>query len=129
MIFLDASFLISYLYISDSNYARAVKIMEANKEKEFCTSYAVLGEVLTVGSMRYDRNHAIAFVEHLLQTDVKILYETPQSLHKTFEFFKNRTKKDISWVDCLSCVLMKEHHIKEMMTFDKDLSALIESVK
>ena len=58
-VFTDSSAYLSALILHDPNNKRALEVLasiKTNKE-EIITSHAVLGEVLTVASQKYDRNN------------------------------------------------------------------------
>ncbi|OGG13598.1 hypothetical protein A2875_01190 [Candidatus Gottesmanbacteria bacterium RIFCSPHIGHO2_01_FULL_46_14] len=126
MIFIDASLYLSILRHNDSNHAKAVTWWKSFPDDvQKMTSQAILGEVLTVGSLRYDRRLTIAFVEKIRAGKTTIMLETPPLVARGWEIFKNVSKKDVSWVDCYSCAIIQAYKIETVLTFDRDLQLLI----
>lgn len=126
MIFIDASFYLSILRKNDSNHDKAVNRWKSiPDDAKKMTSHAVLGEVLTVGSQRYDRRLTIAFIEEIGFGNTSILLETSSLVARTWEIFKEITKKDISWVDCYSLAIIEHYNIGTVLTFDKDFQKMV----
>ena len=103
--FIDASSYVAVLNPYDSLHKRALELSaliftEGNK---IITSYAVLGEVLTVGSMRYNRQasvdcYSFAIIDHYkigkvfsFDRDFK-KYTKAKFLEPTLPFFRLSTK-------------------------------------
>jgi predicted nucleic acid-binding protein len=120
MIYIDASFYIALLNGQDSNHQKALQIADQSKKTDLVTSQLVIGEVLTVGSMRIDKEVTVAFVEKILKSNTEIILENPELIKAAFEFFKKIRSKNISWVDCFSIAIMKKMKIKKALTFDND---------
>lgn len=122
MIYIDASAYLAILLPSDINRKRAIEILEeiSEQEKELITSYAVLGEVLTVASQRYNRQAAIDFVSQIHRSKTKLVLETQQLVDEAMELFKIIKNKNVSWVDCYSFAIIKQYKIKTFFSFDDD---------
>lgn len=126
MIFIDSSFYLSILRKNDSNHEKAVDWWRSLKDDaQKMTSQAILGEVLTVGSQRYDRRLTIAFVSEILSGNTTIVFETGQLVASAWDIFQEVTKKDISWVDCYSRAIIESYKIETVLTFDKDFQKMI----
>lgn len=127
MIFVDASYYISLLKPADSNHKAALRLARQYKKEELMTSQAVLGEVATVGSQRYNKEATVAFIEGILQGTTTIILERQELVDRAWEMFKKVTKKNVSWVDCYSLAIMETYKIEIALTFDRDLRRLISS--
>lgn len=126
MIFIDSSYYLSILRKNDSNHEKAIDWWRSiPDDARKMTSQAILGEVLTVGSQRYDRRLTIAFVEEIQSSNTTIVFETASLVARTWEIFKEITKKDISWVDCYSWAIIQEYKIEAVLTFDRDFQRLL----
>lgn len=126
MIFVDASYYISLLKPSDSNHKTALALAKQYEKEELMTSQAVLGEVATVGSQRYNKEATVAFIEGILgEGTTMIVLEQRELVDRAWEIFKNVTKKDVSWVDCYSLAIIEAYKIPTVFTFDKDFKRLI----
>ncbi len=124
MIFLDTSFYLSYLFSADPNHDKAIALAQKQIGKKRYTTQAIVGEVLTVGSMRFNRALTIEFVQEIIRSDTRIILETKPLITRAWEIFLHISLKNISWVDCLSCASVETYHIPEIATFDNDFAHL-----
>lgn len=124
MIYLDASFYISLLIPSDSNHDRALKKAREISNTQYFTTQAVLGEVITVGSQKFDKKLTIKFIEAVLNGPTIVVLESPKTVSLAWRLFKKVKSKNISWVDCYSQAVILDKKIKETLTFDKDFIKL-----
>jgi len=125
MKFVDASFYLALHLPNDSNRDKAIAMHATLLGEKLVTSQAVIGEVLTVGSMRYSRDKTIAFVGILYQSVSEIYLETPEVVATANEIFSQVENKNIGWVDCYSLATMRHYGIKELLSFDKQLLKLV----
>lgn len=123
MIFIDTSAYIAVLKKNDTHHKAAVRLFQAHASKDSITSQAVLGEVLTVGSMRIDRNQTIAFVEKIVERSTMV-YEEQQLIESAMQLFKAVKDKNIGWVDCYSQAIVHQYGIQTVLTFDQDFATL-----
>lgn len=119
-VFIDASFYLSLLNADDSCHQQALEQAVNYADFQYITSQAVLGEVLTVGSQRYDRHRTIDFVEEIRSSDTDIVLETPDLVRSAFDIFCTLSNKNISWVDCYSFAIMKSFRVDQSLSFDRD---------
>jgi len=122
MIFIDSSAYIGILSPLDSNHKKALELSSQLivRENTVITSYAVLGEVLTVGSMRYNRAASIEFVKSIFESKTKIVSEDDVLIEKAFKIFQKINDKDVGWVDCYSFAIIEYYKIDKVFSFDKD---------
>ena len=120
MIFIDTSAYIGTLNPFDSNHEKAGEISGFLTKEDLITSYAVLGEVLTVGSMRYNRQAATDFVKEILKSKTKIVSENDELRDKAFRIFQEIKDKNIGWVDCCSFAIIEHYKIEKVFSFDRD---------
>lgn len=122
MIFIDASSYLSALLPKDPNLIKAVEIFRAIREskEQLVTSYAILGEVLTISSQRYDRQIGIQFVKEILDGPTRLILEETKLMEKAFKTFQDIKDKDVSWVDCYSFAIIEHNKIEKVFSFDKD---------
>lgn len=119
MVFIDTSFYLSLLNSKDNNHKKAVEMGREYKGGDYVTTYMVLGEVLTVGSQRFDKSLTIEFVEEILKSKTKIVLEKSNLIKKAFNIFKKIRSKNVSWADCYSFAVIKKLKIKRSLSFDK----------
>ena len=118
--FIDASFYLALLNAKDHNHQKARKIAKKFLKHRFITSQLVIGEVLTVGSMRINKPLTITFAEKILESSTLIVLESQELNQQAFSYFKQIASKNISWVDCVSFAIINQLKIGEALTFDKD---------
>ena len=121
-VFTDSSAYLSALMLHDPNNKRALEVLasiKTNKE-EIITSHAVLGEVLTVASQKYDRNKGTKFVEDIYESGIDIILESSDLIKKALANFKKIKDKDVSWVDCYSFAIIEAYKIEKVFSFDRD---------
>jgi len=120
MTFIDASAYIGILNPFDSNHEKAGEVSGSLTAENLITSYAVLGEVLTIGSMRYNRQAAIDFVKEIFKSETKIVSENDELRDKAFKIFQVIKDKDVSWIDCYSFAIIEHYKIEKVFSFDRD---------
>ena len=126
MIFIDASFYVSLLRENDSNHHNAIaQWRKLGPYEKKMTSQAVLGEVATVGSQRYDKRLTIDFIEEVQAGNTAIILESTTVVDRTWEIFKKIKSKNVSWVDCYSWAIIEFYKIERILTFDKDFQRLL----
>lgn len=124
MLFIDTSAYLSLLNPNDINHHEAINLAKQFTNKKFITNQAVLGELLTVGSMHFNKQKTIEFVEKINNSSTLIILETPKLIDNAFKIFKKVKSKNISWIDCYSQSIINKYKIKEVFTFDKDFDKL-----
>lgn len=131
MTFIDTSFYLSLINHNDKNHFKALDIINQNQNIDhYVTSWAIIGELLTVGSMRFDRQLTIKFVEKLKNNpQTLIVSEESKLLKQGFKIFKQINNKNISWVDCLSVAIIQQYKLQQIFTFDKDFGKIKKAVK
>jgi len=122
MVFIDASFYLSLLNPGDYNHQQALKIGKKYQNRHYITTQAVLGEVLTVGSQRYDKPVTIKFIEKIIESQTRIMLEKQELVDDALRIFKKVRSKNISWVDCYSFAIIKKLKINAILSFDKHFS-------
>jgi len=124
MIFVDASHYLSLL-IKDPNYVAALEKSQEIVKTESVTSQAILGEVLTVGSMRFNRQGAITYVNQILDSGTIVIFETEELVASALKIFTQVKSKNVGWVDCYTLAIMKQLQISTLASFDKELQSLV----
>lgn len=122
MIFIDASSYLSALLPKDPNLKRAIEIFKSisQSKEQLVTSYAILGEVLTICSQRHDRRVGIQFVKEILDGQTRVILGDQELMKKAFKTFQDIKDKDVSWVDCYSFAIIEHYKIEKVFSFDKD---------
>jgi predicted nucleic acid-binding protein len=124
-VFIDASAYIALLKPSDSHHHQANQLIKKFEKLRPLTTYSILEEVLTVGSMRVDKANTINFVEDIQQGPTLLIRESQELWNLTFALFKKIPSKNIGWVDCFSRVIIDQYRPQEVFTFDKHFAQLM----
>ncbi|MBI5635984.1 type II toxin-antitoxin system VapC family toxin [Candidatus Micrarchaeota archaeon] len=126
-IFLDTSFLVALNNANDELCAEANSLLSRIEGKEFgqayCSDY-VLTELPTVIGRR-TKNAVLAkraLVSIANSTNITILFSSLDDFNKTIKFFCSQD--GLSFVDCSNVVLMKEHGIEYIASFDSDFDSV-----
>lgn len=124
LVFVDASAYLSILNSADTNHQQAMQHAKSLRSADPITSQAVLGEVLTVGSQRYDKATTLLFVEKILNSSTIVVLEDQELVTAAWHIFKTVQSKNISWVDCYSQAIIQKYQITKVFTFDADFRKL-----
>jgi predicted nucleic acid-binding protein len=122
MVFLDTSFIISYLNKRDKNHMRAMELISkivSGNYGNLCISDYVFSEC---ASVLFKLSRDIKKTEILcnkLKRDL-IFYMDKETFEETFNTFVKQKNTSFSFVDCSIITLMKINNIKYLATFDKD---------
>ncbi|MCH9643480.1 MAG: PIN domain-containing protein [Gammaproteobacteria bacterium] len=127
MIYIDTGAFIAKYIERDQYHQKSLKVwqqLERSKAKLF-TSNFVLDEVLTLLLRRTYADFATEKADLLYQSDVlKILRPTLETEITAIRHFKKFSDQQISFTDCVSFQLMKEHKIKKVFTYDQHFELL-----
>lgn len=121
-VFVDSSALIALWNKDDS--AHELAISKASKlqleENSLIVSNIVVGEVLTVLSMKLGINRANKFWEYVANNKLKVVFVDEDIFDKAWDIFEKRTSKNLSFFDCTSFVVINEFNIDKVFSFDSD---------
>ncbi|MBI4039488.1 PIN domain-containing protein [Candidatus Daviesbacteria bacterium] len=123
MTFVDASAYLAAIRSSDPNHRQALNILQiiTTTHEPMVTSWAILGEVLTVTSMRFSRQAGIQTIEKIMaDPNTKILLESQELTSRALNIFKTIPNKNVSWVDCYSFAIINQFKIDKIFSFDND---------
>lgn len=121
-VFVDTSAFISLLITPDHNHRKAQEI-SLKLEKQgvhLLTTVMVIGEVLTVVSMRYNKNLALQFGERVRNGTVQLVYPDEVLIDSAWYIFRKEKNKNVSFVDCVSFAIMERYTIPFAFAFDRD---------
>lgn len=117
MIFIDASFFISFAIDTDPNHTKALTNFPTKQNR--ITSEDVIKETLTVISQRKGKKFCIDFFDGIKE-DTTILPISSQRYQEGLKLFLDPgLQKDISLIDCISAAVCKERGMKKILTFDR----------
>ncbi len=120
MIYIDASYYLALLNSQDSNHQKAINLAKKYSAEQLVTSQIVIGETLTVGSMRIDKDLTIKFVNQIYDSGTQIVLESPELVKQAYDYFSSVPSKNVSWADCFSFAVINQMKINQALSFDKD---------
>lgn len=121
--FVDTSGFAALYLKRDLNHEKAKSIWKSlrNANASLFTTRDCAAETIILIRRRQGFNQAVICGDDLFESSVlEILYASPESDRKAWELFKKYSDKELSFVDCLSFVMMKELRISDVFTFDGD---------
>ena len=119
LVFVDTSAFYALMDRSDSNYEQAAKLWRHLLEKELylTTSTYVIVETLTLLQSRLGFDAANLFYQDVLSIAKVLWIESP--LHNlAYALWLSLGRKNISFVDCISFITMRQHGIETAFAFD-----------
>ena len=126
-IFLDTSFAIALSAITDQNHARAVELAEQieAQNSHLVTTQAILLEIGNALSKQRYRIAAIQLLESLeSDPNVEIVPLTNELYNAAFQLFRSRQDKEWGLVDCISCIVMQNRGITDVLTADEHFNQM-----
>ena len=128
-IFIDTSYYFSLLNPDDSNHKKALGLKNVYSSNNRITTYAVIGELATIGAQRFDKKTTISFIDTILKGKTNIVVESKELVMSTWQLFNQVPNKNISWVDCYSAAVIQKFKIENVLTFDQDFKQLQKLIK
>lgn len=125
MKFVDASFFLEFLLPDQEKTNQAILTMWNLKTTDLVTSWAIIGEVLTVSSQRVGHRASLDFLQSVQESGMNIIVEENNLIKQTKSIFQNCRNKNVSWVDCYSVAIMRHLGISEILTFDRHFKKLL----
>lgn len=123
--FIDTSAWIALFDASDSNHAAAAAHwaeLQKTKTPLYTTDY-ILDESLTLARRRAGHAIAVQLGTALLTSQVLNLIEITTDIRdEAWTLFQKYSDKELSFTDCTSFVVMKQHGLYLAFTFDDDFT-------
>ncbi|MBS3075290.1 type II toxin-antitoxin system VapC family toxin [Candidatus Pacearchaeota archaeon] len=126
MVFLDSSFIISYINKRDNNHNLALKIMAkilSGNYGRICLSDYVFSECATIFFKIFKDIKKTEIICRKLKEDMSF-YIDKDIFEETFEIFIEQKNTKLSFVDCSIITLMRKNNINYLATFDKDFNEI-----
>lgn len=120
-VLIDSDALFALYVASDIHYQAAREILKGLlKEKaELFVTNLVLQETATVISYRLGQEGARDFLARFNQVNFKQFFINKNLTAKSWQVFKNQTKKGTSFIDCANIAVFKNFKMDEIFSFDK----------
>lgn len=123
-VFVDSNFFCAFYNPKDTLHAKALSLAEKlslSKARLWISNYIFL-EVVTIISQRVGKKEGIIVGNKIKNVDFVSNIHIDESLHQlSWEFFKQVSKKDPSFIDVSIIAAMKTGDVRTLLTFDKDL--------
>lgn len=122
-LFVDTSAFYAIYVESDEFHSDAIKIVQkcTGQNIDFYTSNYVCVETISLLQKRIGMNAALKLAEHI-EDYFHVCWVDKTVDQKIFSFWKKENRKDLSYADCSSFVLMKELGISKAFSFDAHFS-------
>jgi predicted nucleic acid-binding protein len=122
-VFVDTSFVLALINERDQYHKQAEALSFKFEESLLITTVAVLLEIGNALAKDFRRD-ATAVID-LLRTSarVQVIQIDEHLLQKALEIYEKYDDKTWGLVDCLSFIVMGEHGLTDVLTFDADFSA------
>lgn len=118
-LFADALWFLALINARDAHHRR-VAAMTAELDRPLLTTAWVLTEVLDTLCHPMNRSRASAFARDCATDDEILVVPPSQALFDAgLRLYADRPDKDWSLTDCISFVVMREHHVTEALTADR----------
>lgn len=122
MIFIDTSAVYALADRADENHKSAKEILRTliNNHEELVTHNYIIVESAALLQNRLGVSPAITFLQEVKQFSIiwidEILHDAAR------EYFEKQGKRNLSFVDCASFVVMQQQRIEQALAFDKDFT-------
>lgn len=119
MIFIDTSAIYALADKADKNHDKAKSIAVAlNQQREVFTHNYIIVESAALIQHRLGFVQAKTFLEEVFQ--FRIFWIDMHLHQKATQYFTKIGKRKVSFVDCVSFMLMRDNDIKKAFAFDQD---------
>ncbi len=120
-VFLDTAYFIALLANSDKFHLKAHKLSQwvVDNHIHTVTTRAVLLEVgNALSKRRYRQATTMLLASIERNADIEVVPLTESLYAQALELFQSRSDKEWGLVDCVSCIVMQEQGISEVLTAD-----------
>ena len=124
-ILVDSSYLVSLFWPDDNNFKKANALAKSLADThDWYTSDDILKETLTVLSQRIGKEKTRIAYDQIMR-ETQVLSTSEEIARQALElFFTTKTPKDVSIIDCTSMILLRQHSLDAILTFDRHFRSL-----
>jgi predicted nucleic acid-binding protein len=116
---IDADMLVGLIHHDDAHHLTSQSIIAKYSTSLIYITPYTIPETATVLSHKVSQKIAIQFIQFSKDQNWELLDTNDRIINLTNDLFCSQTKKGISWIDCLNCVMVKIHHLDGIFSFDK----------
>lgn len=121
-IFIDTSGFKAYFDKKDENHEKALEMVERIEKEghEIITTDYVFDETITLTRVACDLRTALKFSRMIAESNIVSLVNIDKEIFRdALKIFEKYSEVNLSFTDCTSFVVMKNHGIKKYFSFDK----------
>ena len=124
MVFIDTGAWIARYIQADAFHRRAIQMWERIENRMLFTSNHVVDEMLTLLGRRAGYSFAAKRAEIIYSSQTLTILRTGQADEmEAVRLFRKFADQQVSFTDCLSFALMRNHRIKVAFSFDEHFRA------
>ncbi|MFN3234244.1 MAG: type II toxin-antitoxin system VapC family toxin [Gammaproteobacteria bacterium] len=127
MIFIDTGAFIARYIQADQHHKKAQQLwkkLEKSKEK-LMTSNFVLDETFTLMARKSHYSFALETANIIYSSSIFSIVRPDAEVElNALKFFEKFSDQKVSYTDCISFQLMRDHHVKKVFTFDRHFQLL-----
>ncbi len=123
MIFLDTSAAYAAIDTADPNHQEAAELLQAAKQRQIPVlthNYVVLESAALI-QRRLGLDAALTFLKDTRL--LKVHWITQEDHMEAVDLLTERIRRNLSLVDCMSFVVMKQHSVTTALVYDSDFQA------
>ena len=122
MIFLDTSVIYALADRADPNHLRAKEMFASALQagEDLLTHSYVLVESAALLQSRLGLSAALRFLDE--SQSFRVHWVTPRDHQEAIQLLRERGRRGLSLVDCVSFVVMRRHGVSTYLAFDEDFA-------
>lgn len=122
---IDTSGFFAFINKADVNYKTA---QETFKSSKLITTNYIFDELMTLLTARGKKELSIAFGEEL-RTRYPVHHLSAGEEEKAWQLYKKYRDHLLSFTDCTTLLVLRDHKIPQLFSFDQDLLSLSQAIK
>lgn len=121
-IFVDTSYIIALINERDDYHNRALDLADVYDGYPLVISEPILLEIGNALCRNYKEESSQVIENFMTADDVDLIPLTSDLFKRGFDLYRQYKDKDWGLVDCISFIIMRDHNINDVLTFDRHFS-------
>lgn len=119
-IFIETSYLCSLYNKKDVNNTKAIQIFNqlSSKNTDISTGSHIIMEAATILSQRVGKKQGVMVIDELRSGAYNLIHPSEHDLLQAEDLLRAIPSKNVSYADCISFVIMEQHNIQWVLSFD-----------
>lgn len=119
-VFLDSSFLLSFIDRADLNHQKTIQIFELLGKQEYKLYTSILVVLATFSRLEKDFGATLCndFLQAILESNIQILFASDSDLISAFRFLKSNPGRNISLPEFINSYMMEKQGVQSILTYD-----------